>query len=603
MSPRRVRFSPTDAPEAAELIPSIGPVVFSVQLVDGGSEEVDLSDLGLPRLVRPLARGMASEAAKEKGHRRRDAVRMHVKLLREFVAFTGAALADMGETLGPDDLEPELLDAFATLLTARHPEGSGRPKALMRHLTRFLKAAEELGHARFETDFRRRLEQAWERDPRRPLNSYPFPVFDALEAAARADVGLVRDRILEGERVAATGRDPEVHGWDRYEDVLWYIANRGPLRSEHLTWKIKAMGGMGKLNAQLFLTTADVVRFQILLGCQTGLEPECVGELKTDCLVNPARGFVSVKYLKRRAHGDWNKTIRVRDGGNLRTPGGVLRLAMRLGQRARDSLGTDEMWVVSNLATGNHDRIFGLHKNMPSTRYRRIFLSEHGLDSLLDHDGEPLRSVDLRRLRKTFKSKQYLRSGGVLPDFASGHTPQVAGRHYADIEAHAEIHDSAIEAGLGQALAAALPAPVVLDDDGRRLDDGAEELPSHVVADALSGATDVWLSSCKNFFDSPWAAKKGTACPVPPWVCLECPNAVFTTRHLPSVLSVLDTIERQREEFATAEWHVRFGLAHERITTGVLNRFTSRQIATARAIAECDGARLALPNAFLETIR
>jgi hypothetical protein len=78
---------------------------------------------------------------------------------------------------------------------------------------------------------------------------------------------------------------------------------------------------------------------------------------------------------------------------------------------------------------------------------------------------------------------------------------------------------------------------------------------------------------------------------------------VFTSRHLPAVLSILDTIERQREEFRTAEWTIRFALAHERITTGVLNRFTARQIATAKAIAEADGARLAVPTAFLETIR
>ncbi|MET8822202.1 hypothetical protein [Streptomyces rochei] len=78
---------------------------------------------------------------------------------------------------------------------------------------------------------------------------------------------------------------------------------------------------------------------------------------------------------------------------------------------------------------------------------------------------------------------------------------------------------------------------------------------------------------------------------------------MFTSRHLPAVLSVLDTLERQREEFSVPEWQARFGLAHERITTGVLNRFSTRQITTARAIAEAGGPRLALPTSFLETIR
>jgi len=52
-------------------------------------------------------------------------------------------------------------------------------------------------------------------------------VLDALENAAREDVARIRDRILEGERMAATGRDPHQHGWDRLENVLWHILNAG----------------------------------------------------------------------------------------------------------------------------------------------------------------------------------------------------------------------------------------------------------------------------------------------------------------------------------------------------------------------------------------
>lgn len=41
--------------------------------------------------------------------------------------------------------------------------------------------------------------------------------------------------------------------------------------------------------------------FLILLICMTGLEPECAKRLQADCLTNPARGLVSVNYVKRRA--------------------------------------------------------------------------------------------------------------------------------------------------------------------------------------------------------------------------------------------------------------------------------------------------------------
>jgi hypothetical protein len=37
------------------------------------------------------------------------------------------------------------------------------------------------------------------------------------------------------------------------------------------------------------------------------------------------------------------------------------------------------------------------------------------------------------------------------------------------------------------------------------------------------------------------------------WGCLECPNAVFSTRHLPSVLSFLSFTEARRDELPEAE--------------------------------------------------
>lgn len=605
MSPRRVSFSPADTVEASASVPDLGLIAFTVPMPSGPGEEVDLSDIGVPRLVRPFAKAVVGDVERIETHRRREVLRRHVKTLRDFVLFTRMMCPEFGEEIDLGDLEPDLLDAYEARLPVRRQASSTSRRKRMQELCRLLQRTEQYSRASFDHAFRQRLDLpvSVEQGSERPLDAYPFPVFDALEAAALSEVGRVRDRILEGERLAVAGRDPDLHGWDALENICWYIAHRGPLvPAQQDIPGVLEHGRMRRLNARLYLSLNDVIRFQILLGCQTGMEPECISTLKTGCLISPAKGYVSVQYLKRRAHGAWDKSMRVRDGGNLRTPGGVIRLAMRLGQRARDLADVDDLFVPVNQMTGQVAPVYG-HRPTATTHHRKQFLAECGLGSLTDRDGAPLRSLDLRRLRKTYKSKLYLSTGGVLPDFTSGHTPQVAGRHYADISAHDEIHDAAVEAGLTQALAITLPAPVVLDDEGDRLDDGEGELAPEAVTDALSGATDVWVSSCTDFFASPWASKPGAPCPVPPWVCLECTNAVFTSRHLPAVLSILDTIEQQREEFPTTEWAIRFGLAHERITTGVLNRFTARQIATAKAIAEADGARLALPTAFLETIR
>ncbi|WP_369223193.1 hypothetical protein AB5J52_19310 [Streptomyces sp. R39] len=602
MSSRRVRFpAAVETPTAADPVPTIGPVIFTVDL-NGSPESIDLSELPCPRLTRALAAALAEIVSAPGTLRDRSGVRYVVKRIREFVEFTAAALPDSTADLSLSDLGPDLLDAFETRLIAQYGETSTEPYLTMTYLVRLLKLAHEAHPDAFGAAFHARLgfTSASAHRASKPLDAYPFPVLDALETAARDDVARIRDRILEGEKLAATGRDPHQHGWDRLENVLWYIAHHGPLTADDASYKIlRPWGGREELNGRLHLTARDLVPFLLLLACQTGMEPECIRQLRSDCLASPARGYVSIAYVKKRAPGSTHKTVRVADGGSLRFPGGVIRLALRLTKRTRELIGNDALWCD----VGGHGRARAPFDVGPRgwSAVTRQWMSEHGLDRLTDRDSTPV-ALDLRRVRKTVKSRQYLRAGGVLEDFASGHTRPVAARHYADIGAHEETHDQAVEAGLAQALGVALAPPVVLSDDGDRLDDGQAALTAREIESALSGEQDVWLASCRDFFASPFARRPGAACPVPAWGCLECPNAVFTSRHLPSLLSFLDFLERQREEYPAAEWTARFGLAWDRIVHGVRARFGTRQIATAQTIAEADGNRLLLPRSFLEAI-
>lgn len=606
MSRGRTRFtSATPAPAPADPVPVLGPVVFRVRFGEA-EEHVDLSDLPCPRLARALGQAIVAVTPPKAvvGNRVVSNFRSLVVRVRDFLRFAVAVMPERGEDIDLDDLDSGLVDAYEERLTDHYGPSSGSASVAMWQIVRLLRQVNQAHPGRFDVDLRSRI--AYSMSERRatgkPLDAYPVPVFEAFETAARAEVARIRDRILAGERLAAAGRNPEIHGWGRLENILWFINEHGPLTAAYRNIRgVAANGYVRGVNSHLYLSRRDLLSFHVLLACQTGMEPEAIKDLKVGCLTNAARGFVSVQYYKRRAGGDPHKSMRIRDGGNLRSPGGVLRLAMRLTKRARELGEYDDLWVSISCATNALGPASGA-RVLLSAWDRGRFLVEHGFDAMHDRGGKPV-NLDLRRLRKSFKSKQYLQSGGVLPDFAAGHTREVAGRHYADIGAHEEIHDQAVEAGLSEALAVHQRPPVVLDEEGGRLDDGSQEVPPEAVRDALSGATDVWLSSCRNFFDSPYSLKKGAACPVPPWVCLECPNAVFTTRHLPAVLSVLGTIEAQREEFSTAEWTARFAVAHERITKGVLARFSALQIATAQAIAEADGPRLALPASFLETLR
>jgi hypothetical protein len=601
MSPRRVRFpSEVDLPESAPPIASIGPIVFTLRF-DGEEHNFDLSHMPCPRLVRSLAERLRRVGGDDGTQHRLADFQQTVRAVRLFVAFVAAAEPAQAEDFTVADLEPDLLDAFEGHLGSSFSKGSGAPLALLSDVLRLLRDIHADDEDALSVEMQGRIgftATSTKRRKSKPLDSYPVPVFERIEEAALLDVRAIRDRILRGERLAERGEDPETGGWGRLENVLWHIARNGPISNAHCRRHrpLRSLGGIRAVNSHLFLNKDDMVPLLALLICQTGLEPECAKTLRADCLANPTRGFVSIAYVKNRAHGNTHKTMRVSDGGALHFPGGLIRLAMRLSQRARAMAGTDAIWT---LAMDAGLRAPYRHGGGHTARDAVAWLARHKLDQLTDRGGGPL-ILDMRRLRKSHKSRNYLRAGGILEDFVSGHSKDVAATHYADIDAHREVHEQAVENGLQEALDAALAPPIVLDDDGSRLDDGAQALELAEVHRALGADNDVWLASCRDYYDSPWALKKGSACPVAVWGCVECQNAVFTTRHLPSLLSFLDFLEAQRQEFSTDEWTARHGLAWERIVRGVLPKFSNEQVTTATAIAEAAGPRLSLPAQLLE---
>ena len=145
--------------------------------------------------------------------------------------------------------------------------------------------------------------------------------------------------------------------------------------------------------------------------------------------------------------------MRVRTGG-IATPAGLINLVARLTEPARQAAGSDALWVG---AGGGGLRAW-FDTGYELTSQLRAWASRHGLDQLDDHGGGTVR-LDLRRIRKSVRSRRYLQTGGVLDDFAAGHTKAVAAAHYADIDAHNALHDQAVEDGLRQALAGGAARP------------------------------------------------------------------------------------------------------------------------------------------------
>jgi hypothetical protein len=598
---RPVRFpAPEDLPELPVDVPGLGPVVFSL-IFQGRSRTIDLSDLPCPRLVRALAGALAGIGGQDGTARGWAGFASMVTHLRGFVTF--AVAAGWGDDLGLEDVQPVLLEAFEAQLVAESGPGSGRAHTWMQTVVRLLRLAGQDAPGVLSLPLQARIGYATTiASPRRaPLDAYPWGVVEAIQAAALADVRLIRDRIAAGEALAAAGSDPRVGGWERLDNVLWQVARHGPLTvTDHRRIREvrKIHGGVRAVNRHLFLTAADLVPFVVALMVATGLEPEGVKGLHADCLVNPARGFVSIAYVKNRARGDSHKTIRVRDGGGLHLPGGLIALARRLTQRGRQLAGSDLLWIDVR-DDGVHPS-FGTGGSFNDQIAR--WADHHQLGALSDRGGGSVR-LNLRRLRKSYKSRHYQASGGVLDDFAQGHSKQVAAGHYADIDAHTQLHEDAVEAGLRQALEVALPAPVVADEQGHPLGEAGGKLSPAQARAAVSADTDVFLASCTDFYASAFARAPGSGCPVAVWGCLECPNAVYTTRHLPSLLSFTGFLHAQREELSPLEWQARYGLAFERLTTGITPKFTPEQITAARLIVQAGDPLLSLPADLLEQSR
>jgi hypothetical protein len=185
-----------------------------------------------------------------------------------------------------------------------------------------------------------------------------------------------------------------------------------------------------------------------------------------------------------------------------------------------------------------------------------------------------------------------------MEQFAVGHTAEVAANHYADIPALRPLHEEAVAAGLQDALDAALMPRVVLPEAETRIrgDPTTAELPmpSDEVVAFLDGAQDLWLASCSGFYASPFG-DKGQPCPVPFWGCLDCGNAVITSRKLPSLIAFLRFMVAQRDNLHAADWAAKFGRAHRRIAEQILPAFPAAVVAAAETIAASQAGLLCLP--------
>ena len=563
------------AERVAPAVRRLSPLVFAYTDQRGQRVKLDLTDSPMPALARLLIGAMEREFDFDGRCRSAGAATTRPTAVRRFLA--ELERAGTGD-LGPEHLSPEHLGAFESAIEGTASSNTAwRKVALICGLLRTAHAA-DLFTPSAGLEERLRYNTMRFEVRHHPLDSYPAPVVDQLRRAAWADLLAARRRREQGEAVLA-GQDGDdvvlgglvraVHGRGGYLTGAQAAALR--LRGAH--------DQLGDASRLLHITTDELAAALVLLGIKTGIEPESLVELDRRCVPDrPDAGSVPLAYIKRRAHASPNRVASVRDGP-LNTPGGLLRLVAQLTAHSAAVLGTDRLFAC----LGARGPIIAGPGPTLNFALRR-FMARH---EVIAPDGTRVATIDRRRLRKSHKRDRYLSLGGVLSDFADGHSAEVAGRHYADIPSLRHLHEATVEQALGDALAVARPR-VLPTAELARLAAGppepANRLGQDVAARIVSGEADVFVASCTDITHSPFGAP-GPVCPSPFSGCFSCPNAVFTARRLPAVIAYQHHCEAEAKRWPATEWQRRYGEAYRVIVDEILPAMTDEEVALASAQA------------------
>jgi hypothetical protein len=593
---RQVWFPETSNPDV-ELSAASVDLRFQVRLRYGDDFSVDLADLGRPDLLRPFVQVLWRICQIGGPAGSRSTAQHYATAVRRFWAFLDDRYPVI---LRPEHLTPQHVNEFESWLRdGRHTEISAYQ--IMAKLTACLRVMHEDRPGAISASLLERLRHVASRyyGETRPRDAYSDRVTASMREASRREVLAVHHRIaVAGEAVL---RDGSTQGDDEtraaYRMVIDRLILDGTIGFDLPVYRylhgLRHDAGIDndtlsdELHGHLYLSGADLVPFLVLLSLETGIEIECCKALTVACLKNPAGGTVEIEYCKRRARGAEWRRLRVRDGSSG-TPGGLVRMVMRLTEQARCRLGGDSLWCYCH----HGHLVAGV--GHPSAAVLGAFIARN---AILDDDGHPPRLV-LARLRKTHKAEWYRRTNGQMEQFTVGHTAEVAANHYADIPALRSLHEQAVADGFGDALNAALEPRIISPEAEARIraEPATSDLPvppAEVVA-FLDGAQDLWLASCGGFYASPFGSK-GKPCPVPFWGCLDCGNAVITSRKLPSLIAFQAFMVTQREALPASDWAVKFGRSHRRITEQILPAFPGAVVAAARTIAESQAGLLHLP--------
>lgn len=491
-----------------------------------------------------------------------------------------------------------MIDGWERAMKAQYPATSQQPYWNVTRLLRLIQHRAAKGRpVTGRLQARADSPPLYAKPPAQPLDEFSNKERIALQAAARAAVRAMHQRLREGRALLQRGTDPGIAGWEEPANLLWAL-NRGTLTAgqmrRHLPqrladWPPALLGlvpaGMQAtrqtvllgLCHQLYPSALDLQAFRVLLLLSmTGCTPEELHDLRLQD-IEFTDGAVRLTQVKHRAHRvrgvryrqqppdtdaapDEAQLSRYPGRGSWDVPG-LLRQVLEVTSAARDLPGAAP-WLFISVAPEADDLPPVPH--VPSFGTPRTTFS-WWIKTRNDGAGLAISAPhDIRRLRKTVKTAVVAALGGTLADLAGDdHSTEVFRGHYAHGTTAHVLSGKAINRAQDRVFRRLARGPLYLDSaaaDALTEAGQAEEagLTAEQVTAMNAGELDMGLTHCRDPFNSQFTPP-GQLCHVAPAMCMLCANAVIVPAQLPRLVMLAGHIEKMRAVLPPPQWAAVWG--------------------------------------------
>lgn len=473
-------------------------------------------------------------------------------------------LADQGFTGGMADLTRAHL--------AQHWLRAGHPAVVESLSRRMLARADDL-HGLLKADVREMVDGRHfqvQRQAERTLAPYTEGEWARLTEACETAVKNAYATFRNARRAAEGGQDPLRGGWSE-ANVYWAYAQFGPVEAmPYADWSPGHPSGLQErqfpyrkvaVSAVLFPDASTTFAYRLLLGVYTGIVPDGLDDLGLGDVEWAGDSTALLSYIKGRT-AEESRTL--------------TRRASRLLEQWLDHSSLTRKFAPAHL----RDALWVRYTPRGRVTWAESTPAQDGIvqrwiaaQGLLDDSGGLLR-IHLHRIRTTYDSMRDRRAwaGSRRATLDPNRGPQVEADHYLGAstpEQRALVEEIIVEAQHDMLRKAEPPMVLATEDLATLVKEYPERiaglgLDDTALVELVRGERDVFSAACGDHL-SGLHGPKGKPCPARPWVCLLCPLALFTPRHLPNLMRLRAFFARQWDQMPAAEFMRNFGPYDQRV--------------------------------------